>query len=294
MLADSTRSSMQPSPYADQPQYGAPLPFKGEVPTELPQLHLQPHRPAFTILPAGANAFNLRALAQSTRYLVAQSKAQDIDSTVGGHVRQVKDIHVAPARDGVESRNTTEEENLDDVAAGILVKVAKGQHAIFAAADSGTSSVNTSTALDTNGTMNQDGQAFRDLLSMKSTAQDPQKCPIITCEYHQKGFSLKVEREKHTITHFEGDIECGSEHCCYSSQWPHLIEDPKKYFDNVEQLKSHVGIHHDLDLFELGGFKCFICCRILNRSGYFEHLNDCIVHTVELKASAFKASSFMW
>ncbi len=258
---------MQPSPYANQPQYGAPLPFKEGVPTELPQLHLQPHRPAFAVLPASANDLNLQALAQSTRYLVAQSKAQDIDSTVGGHVRQVKDLHVAPARDGIESRNTTEEEKQDGVAAGILVQVAKGQHAIFADANNGSSSVNTSTALETNGTMNH-----------------PHWCPVKTCEYHQKGFSLKVERDKHTMTHFEGDIKFGYVYCRNSTQWLRLIENPKNYFDIVKQLKNH--IHHGLDMFGVC-YECYTCFRILNRWDYIQHLNDCIVHTVRSRARGF-------
>ncbi|KAL9136154.1 MAG: hypothetical protein Q9175_002632 [Cornicularia normoerica] len=117
--------SVQPSPYADRLQYGAPLPVKDKATYKLSDPSLLPHIPAFTILPAHAININLRALAQSSRYIVTQSVAQETKDILRGDSQRVEDVSVVQARDGFESRITPEEQNLD--AAEILVEVAKGQ-----------------------------------------------------------------------------------------------------------------------------------------------------------------------
>lgn len=182
---------MQPSPYANRVQYSVSLPVKGRAANKSSKLPLLPHLPAFTVLPADASVFNRRALSQSTRYIAAQSKAQVTEDVVRGDVQQVRDLRFIQAGDGFESRLITKEQDLD--AAEILVTAAKEQHPICKATDTGTTSVDT------------DGE-----IEFDATMEYLQR-PI--CECHHKGFPLRAERDKHTSTPIENDIECGSYWC---------------------------------------------------------------------------------
>lgn len=229
------------------------------MPHDLPEIPLQPHRPAFIVLPAHADEFNLRALAQSSRYIAAQSKAQEAKDVVRDNLQQVGGVSVIQARDGSQSRITPEEQDRD--VAEILVEVAREQHPASTVMDTETNSVNTG------------GEPEAD-----ASMEYSRKCPVTTCEFHRKGFPRKGERDKHTMTHFDGPFKCSSELCdrSYSSE----------IFDNVEDLRHHVrGSTHHSSFCEFKRFKCCVCTRVFDRSAYLEHLNDCIVHTVELEAS---------
>ncbi|CAD6591131.1 MAG: hypothetical protein ASARMPREDX12_004939 [Alectoria sarmentosa] len=134
------RPSVIPSPYADQPQYGAPFSAKGKAahtPSETPLL---PHLPAFTVLPAHANDVNQRALAQSRRRMATQTKAQVTKDIVRDDVQRVGDVNITPEKHRSEPRVITEEQDLD--VAGILVDVSKEQHAISTASNNGNISAN--------------------------------------------------------------------------------------------------------------------------------------------------------
>ena len=177
-------------------------------------------------------------------------------------VQQEEDVDVVLAQNGFESRITPEWEDLD--AAGILFGFAKDQHAIFTAKDNGTIPANTDNKIEADGTM-----AY------------PQNCPVATCEYHRKGFPLKPERDEHVMTHFEGGIKCGSEKCRLANFEVRLAYF-EVHFAKTEQLRNHLHIYHPWDT---DHFKCGSCYRNLSKSAYLTHLEDCIVHAVELEAS---------
>lgn len=231
------------------------------MPHDLPEIPLQPHRPAFTVLPAHANEFNLRALAQSSRYIAAQSKAQEAKDVVRDNLQQVGGVSVIQARDGSQSRITPEEQDRD--VAEILVEVAREQHPASTVMDTETNSVNTG------------GEPEAD-----ASMEYSRKCPVTTCEFHRKGFPRKAERDKHTMTHFDGPFKCGSELYGRSFNFEELLK-------NTEGLITHHvrGSAHHFSFCEFKRFKCCVCTRVFDRSAYLEHLNDCIVHTVELEAS---------
>lgn len=54
------------------------------------------------------------------------------------------------------------------------------------------------------------GKVFRDLKAHMLThqAERSEKCPIASCEYHQKGFARKYDKNRHLLTHFKGRIIC--------------------------------------------------------------------------------------
>lgn len=163
-----------------------------------------------------------------------------------------------PARDEDESRNTPEKQDLD--AARTLVEVAGEQHAISTASNNGKISVDT--GVET---------------KAKASMEYSRKCPVTTCEYHHRGFLLKEERNKHTMTHFKGDIKCG----CYICRFP-----GGKVFNDLEQLRSHFREYlRGYTNSGRKGFICELCSCQFDGSDFLKHLDDCIIHTVELEAS---------
>ena len=55
------------------------------------------------------------------------------------------------------------------------------------------------------------GRVFKDLKAHMLTHQTerPEKCPIVTCDYHIKGFARKYDKNRHTLTHYKGTMVCG-------------------------------------------------------------------------------------
>ena len=255
--ANFARPSVQPSPYADQPQCGSPPSTNEEIPPKVPPTVSHSHCPAFTVLPAHASNFNSRALAQSTRYIAAQTKARETKTTVRRDVQQVEDLDGVLAQDGYEYRPNPEGEDI--YAARILFGFAKDQHAIFAANDTGIIPVNTSNTIEADGTI-----------------EHPQKCPVTNCKYHRMGFLLKKERDEHAIQHFGGAIECGYPDC-----WYHDMADSEVHFANAEQLRDHVHIWHPDNIYY---YECSWCGSRFEKQEYVEHIDDCIIHAVELEA----------
>ena len=175
---------MQASPPAGRPQYGFPSPFKGKAGPKFSETLLLPHLPAFTVLPTHPDNVNLRALAQSSRYIAAQSKAKETRDVAGDDAQPDKDVStIQGAQAGSKYSITPQEQDLN--AAGILVEVAREQHPI-------------STIL----------VKERDASYASATMEHSRKCPVTTCPYHvQKVPWLKRERDNHILTHLRGHIE---------------------------------------------------------------------------------------
>jgi hypothetical protein len=52
------------------------------------------------------------------------------------------------------------------------------------------------------------GRVFKDLKAhlLSHQSERPEKCPIVTCEYHLKGFARKYDKSRHTLTHYKGSL----------------------------------------------------------------------------------------
>ena len=244
---------MRPPPEADRMQYSAPVIVKDKAAYKESEPPLLPQFPAITVLPAHPFDINRRALAQSRRYIAAQSKERETNNSVRVDLQEFGDVSVIPARDPLESQSTPEEQDLD--AAGTLLAVAQEQRAISTTPEYGDMLV---TTMD---------EPEDDIVSSSSWT-----CPVSTCEYHHKRFSLKVERDEHTRTHF-GGIACGH-HSCRCAPFTFI-------YGRFQDLKNHVIWDHNPEYLE-----CQNCFHNLSRSDYLNHLDDCIVHTVEREASA--------
>lgn len=139
------------------------------------------------------------------------------------------------------------------------------------------------------------GRVFKDLKAHMLTHQSerPEKCPIITCEYHTKGFARKYDKNRHTLTHYKGTMVCGF---CPGSGSP-----AEKSFNRADVFKRHLTSVHGVEQTppncrkksstgnqshtkassDATG-KCSTCSvTFSNPQDFYEHLDDCVLRVVQ-------------
>ncbi|KAJ6172150.1 hypothetical protein N7470_001217 [Penicillium chermesinum] len=140
------------------------------------------------------------------------------------------------------------------------------------------------------------GRVFKDLKAHMLTHQSerPEKCPIVTCEYHTKGFARKYDKNRHTLTHYKGTMVCGF---CPGSGSP-----AEKSFNRADVFKRHLTSLHGVEQTppncrkrspgsstkkgtnyssDATG-KCSTCSATFsNAQDFYEHLDDCVLRVVQ-------------
>ncbi len=141
------------------------------------------------------------------------------------------------------------------------------------------------------------GRVFKDLKAHMLTHQSerPEKCPIVTCEYHTKGFARKYDKNRHTLTHYKGTMVCGF---CPGSGSP-----AEKSFNRADVFKRHLTSVHGVeqtppncrkrspaassnksvsDYCQDATGKCSTCSGTFNNAqDFYEHLDDCVLRVVQ-------------
>ncbi|KAJ5114499.1 hypothetical protein NUU61_000258 [Penicillium alfredii] len=140
------------------------------------------------------------------------------------------------------------------------------------------------------------GRIFKDLKAHMLTHQSerPEKCPIVTCEYHTKGFARKYDKNRHTLTHYKGTMVCGF---CPGSGSP-----AEKSFNRADVFKRHLTAVHGVEQtppncrkrsptgstkrgMNYGSDatgKCSTCSATFsNAQDFYEHLDDCVLRVVQ-------------
>jgi hypothetical protein len=140
------------------------------------------------------------------------------------------------------------------------------------------------------------GKVFKDLKAHMLThqAERPEKCPILTCEYNQKGFARKYDKNRHTLTHYKGTMVCGF---CPGSGSP-----AEKSFNRADVFKRHLTTVHGVEQtppnsrkkspttsnLKLTNYchdatgKCSTCSQTFsNAQEFYEHLDDCVLRVVQ-------------
>ena len=141
------------------------------------------------------------------------------------------------------------------------------------------------------------GRPFRDLKAHMLTHQSerPEKCPIATCKYHLKGFARKYDKNRHTLTHYKGNMVCGF---C-----PGSGSSSEKSFNRADVFKRHLTSVHGVEqtapnsrkrspgsgstrktltqASDVSG-KCSTCSATFgNAQDFYEHLDDCVLRVVQ-------------
>ncbi|KAL9585018.1 MAG: hypothetical protein Q9212_001770 [Teloschistes hypoglaucus] len=141
------------------------------------------------------------------------------------------------------------------------------------------------------------GRLFKDLKAHMLTHQSerPEKCPIVTCEYHQKGFARKYDKNRHTLTHYKGTMVCGF---C-----PGSGSAAEKSFNRADVFKRHLTSLHGVeqtppnsrkkspstsaaktssDFSGDAAGKCSTCSTMFSSAQeFYEHLDDCVLRVVQ-------------
>ena len=141
------------------------------------------------------------------------------------------------------------------------------------------------------------GRPFKDLKAHMLTHQSerPEKCPIATCAYHQKGFARKYDKNRHTLTHYKGNMVCGF---C-----PGSGSASEKSFNRADVFKRHLTSVHGVEQTPPnsrkkspnssnnkkistqavdGAGKCSTCSATFkNAQEFYEHLDDCVLRVVQ-------------
>ena len=125
-------------------------------------------------------------------------------------------------------------------------------------------------------------------------SERPEKCPIITCEYHQKGFARKYDKNRHTLTHYKGTMVCGF---C-----PGSGSAAEKSFNRADVFKRHLTSVHGVEQTPPNSRrkspfasstkkisscppdagKCSTCSAMFNNAqDFYEHLDDCVLRVVQ-------------
>ena len=139
------------------------------------------------------------------------------------------------------------------------------------------------------------GRLFKDLKAHMLTHQSerPEKCPIVTCEYHTKGFARKYDRCRHTLTHYKGTMVC--DFC------PGGGSAAEKSFNRADVFKRHLTSVHGVEQSppnarkkspavkksttstsqDTAG-KCSTCSSIFNNAqDFYDHLDECVLKSLE-------------
>ncbi|KAF2837943.1 hypothetical protein M501DRAFT_919641, partial [Patellaria atrata CBS 101060] len=123
------------------------------------------------------------------------------------------------------------------------------------------------------------GRVFKDLKAHMLTHQTerPEKCPIVTCEYHQKGFARKYDKNRHTLTHYKGTMVCGF---C-----PGSGSAAEKSFNRADVFKRHLTSVHGVEQTPPNSRKkspqTAKKITFANAQEFYEHLDDCVLRVVQ-------------
>lgn len=125
-------------------------------------------------------------------------------------------------------------------------------------------------------------------------SERPEKCPILNCEYNQKGFARKYDKNRHTLTHYKGTMVCGF---C-----PGSGSAAEKSFNRADVFKRHLTSVHGVEqnppnsrkrspigsALRLTSYcedatgKCSTCSSTFtNAQEFYEHLDDCVLRVVQ-------------
>ncbi|KAK2593594.1 hypothetical protein QQS21_008723 [Conoideocrella luteorostrata] len=140
------------------------------------------------------------------------------------------------------------------------------------------------------------GRIVKDLAAHMLTHQEerPEKCPIVTCEYHIKGFARKYDKNRHALTHYRGSMVCPF---CPGVGSPY-----EKVFGRADVFKRHLATAHNVDQTPTNnrsgtlshlldsqasspthsfGARCSICGGIFTTAqDFYEHLDECVLRVI--------------
>ena len=110
----------------------------------------------------------------------------------------------------------------------------------------------------------------------------------MTCDYHQKGFARKYDKNRHVLTHYKGTLVC--DFC------PGSGSAAERSFNRADVFKRHLTSMHGVESYPQNNRpigvsakeisihtagKCSTCSAAFNTAqDFYEHLDDCVLRVV--------------
>jgi hypothetical protein len=124
----------------------------------------------------------------------------------------------------------------------------------------------------------------------------PAKCPVLSCEYHGRGFAREYDKQRHILTHFKGTVVCPF--CPLSGSIG------ERSFDRIDIFKRHLSSVHNVEQLPLSSLirgqlfdgsareplnqrgeatgDCSVCkATFANPQHLYEHLDACVIRVVQ-------------
>lgn len=125
---------------------------------------------------------------------------------------------------------------------------------------------------------------------------DAAKCPILSCEYHTRGFAREYDKQRHVLTHYKGTVVCPF---C-----PRSGSATERTFERIDLFQRHLTSVHNVERVFPGAQNqspsftpsarellhecqedsgdCSICCvTFANAQELYEHLDSCVIRFVQ-------------
>jgi hypothetical protein len=129
---------------------------------------------------------------------------------------------------------------------------------------------------------------------LRHQAEQPEKCPIETCEYHTKGFAKPYEKVRHALTHFKRSFICDF---CPSTETitdrtflrcdvflRHLVSahgvSPVPRARRAELYRTSIIKQQRIRLGNQAVATCTLCSEPFDAQGFYEHLRGCVLRQV--------------
>jgi hypothetical protein len=132
-------------------------------------------------------------------------------------------------------------------------------------------------------------------LSQPTPDERSKKCPILSCEYHDRGFACEYDKHQHILTHYKGAVVCP-----FCPVFGSLAE---RFFGRIDVFKRHLTAVHSverlpfsrrsqsqvfhasarelLDQHGDASAECSICfATFANAQEMYEHLDDCVIRFI--------------
>ncbi|OQE23428.1 hypothetical protein PENFLA_c011G00274 [Penicillium flavigenum] len=133
------------------------------------------------------------------------------------------------------------------------------------------------------------GQVCVDLRAhaMTHNPERTEKCPIVSCDYHTRGFTRKYDMNRHVLAHYKGDMVC---HFCPGYGTP-----TEKNFNRVYMFKRHlITVHGVMQMqpnqpgtrpnsstkmgIDQTSGNCSICNETFgDAQDFYKHLDNCVM-----------------
>ncbi|KAL9121958.1 MAG: hypothetical protein Q9187_001483 [Circinaria calcarea] len=124
--------------------------------------------------------------------------------------------------------------------------------------------------------------------SLIRSIQGPEKCPLVTCEHHKKGFACKRDSRYHALAHYDGSTTCGfCSNLDFAKDAPYYNHDAfKRHLTSVHGVdatslpSSGIRISPKKSAADVSGKCCTCSVTFYKPQELYDHLDECVLRFI--------------